>query len=122
MAVFFAAVYLCWINVCSSAQTSTFTPSKYNFFTDDFILVIVYFDNISLLGLQVSLAVNCSCIIAVIIAICLISVDVVHGWPEAGGKIFLPVSPNQPNQTPDSVVKVTETFAINSWSCWNSAC
>lgn len=66
--------------------------------------------------------VNCSCIVVALIAICLITVDVAHGRLGLGREKLLQVSPNQSNQMHHNVEKLTETFVMNSWCCWNSAC
>lgn len=80
---------------------------------------VVYFDHLYPVWLQVSLIVNCSCIVVAIIGILLISIDLAHWTP--GRELFLQVSPNQSNQTQDSVENLTEIFVMNSWSRWNSA-
>lgn len=82
-----------------------------------------YFDNIYPARLQVSLTVNCSCIVVAIISICLISVDLTQKAKRGPGREkFFQVSPNQSNQMHNNVEKLTETFVMNSWSCCNSAC
>lgn len=118
---FFAAVHHCWIHFHPLVQISTITPSKCNFNTEYFIL-FVYCDNIYPVWLQISLMVNCSCIVVALIAICLITVDVTHGRLGLGREKLLQVSPNQSNQTHHNVEKLTETFVMNSWCCWNSTC
>lgn len=61
-----------------------------------------------------------SCVVVAMIAICLISVDLAQS-PWIGRDLFLQVRSNEPNQT-HSVEKLTETFVMNSWRRWNSAC